>query len=163
MRYRCATLILVLVLTGVLCACRQRTGFRATNPLDRAYGQEQDPNDAYKWIPLNYQQAQGKRVFDDKCVWCHADATPAGPSNRGNLTPQPPLFSDASVMNTLSDDFIRNIVSLGGSAVGKSSMMPPWGQTLSREDIQDVIAYIRVVAQPPKQADLVLSRDFGGH
>jgi mono/diheme cytochrome c family protein len=30
-------------------------------------------------------------------------------------------------------------------------MMPPWGQTLSQDEIRAVVTYIRAVAQPPFQ------------
>ena len=103
-------------------------------------------------IPLNYQQAQGKRVFYQYCVWCHADATPAGPSNRSNLNPNPPLANDGATLNALSDDFMRNVITLGGAAAGKSASMPPWGKTLSQDDIEAVIAFYRAIAQPPYQA-----------
>ncbi|HXU08289.1 MAG TPA: cytochrome c, partial [Blastocatellia bacterium] len=85
------------------------------------------------------------------CVWCHAEATPAGPSNRSNVTPTPPLFNDGETLNPLTDEFLRNTITLGGSAMGKSTMMPPWGQTLSQDEIRSVIAYVRAVAQPPYQ------------
>jgi mono/diheme cytochrome c family protein len=100
---------------------------------------------------LNYQQAEGQRVFYTYCVWCHADSTPAGPSNRANVTPTPPLMNDGAKFNGLSDEFMRNIITLGGAAMGKSPMMPAWGRTLSQEEIQAVIAFARAVAQPPYQ------------
>jgi mono/diheme cytochrome c family protein len=37
----------------------------------------------------------------------------------------------------------------GGPAVGKSPMMAPWGGTLSDEQIWDVVAFVRSLAQPP--------------
>jgi len=55
-------------------------------------------------------------------------------------------------LNQVGDEYIQNIVTLGGSAMGKSAMMPPWGQTLSQDEIQAVIAYIRAVAEPAYQA-----------
>ncbi len=146
--------VLVFLLFGslLLPACKERKPMLADKPQLRAYDAEQDWNDPPRTIPLNYQQAQGKRMFYSNCVWCHADATPAGPSNRSNLTPTPPLINDGSVLNSLSDEFLRNIIALGGSAMGKSTMMPAWGRTLTQEDIQAVIAYIRALAQPPYQA-----------
>ena len=79
---------------------------------------------------------------------CHADTTPAGPSNRTNVTPTPPLINDGTVFNALTDASLREITTLGGSAVGKSAMMPPYGGSLSQEDISDLIAYIRAIAVP---------------
>jgi mono/diheme cytochrome c family protein len=118
----------------------------------RAYDSEPDWNDSTKLIPLNYQQAQGKRVFYQYCVWCHADSTPAGPSNRSNLNPNPPLANDGSTLNALSDDFLQSVITMGGAAAGKSASMPPWGKTLRPDDIQAVIAFYRAIAQPPYQA-----------
>ncbi len=144
-------LIFVLSTLATLPACREKSVIATTNPLLGAYDSEQDWNDPQRVIPLNYQQAQGKRVFYHTCVWCHAEVTPAGPSNRSNLTPTPPLINDGATLNSLSDEFMQNIITLGGSAMGKSAMMPPWGRTLTPDEIRAVIAYIRAVAQPSYQ------------
>ena len=131
-------------------ACRQKNA-AAKDPLLNAFDSVPDANDPAKLIPLTYQQAQGKRVFETYCVWCHADATPAGPSNRSNVTPTPALITDGAALNGLSDEYLQNIIALGGSAIGKSAMMPPYGQTLKDDEIRAVIAYARAVAQPPYQ------------
>ena len=119
--------------------------------IPNSYDYQKDWNDPQHLIPLDYQQAQGKRIFYTNCVWCHADSTPAGPSNRSNVTPTPPLINDGQTFNQLSDEAIQNIITLGGSAMGKSAMMPPWGKTLSQNDIKAVITYIRAVAVPAYQ------------
>jgi mono/diheme cytochrome c family protein len=67
------------------------------------------------------------------------------------VTPTPALISDGAALNGLSDEYMQNIITLGGSAVGKSAMMPPYGQTLKEDEIRAVIAYARAVAQPPYQ------------
>jgi mono/diheme cytochrome c family protein len=132
----------------VLTSCNRQRSAQA-DPLNGAYDVEADWNDPQHRIALNYEQAQGKRVFYTYCVWCHADSTPAGPSNRSNLNPSPALANDGSVLNPLSDDRLRDTIALGGSAMGKSAMMPPWGRTLSQEEVQSVIAFLRAIAQPP--------------
>ena len=131
--------------------CRKHARTAKVDPLLAAYDSEADWNDSTKMIPLGYQQAQGKRVFYQYCVWCHADATPAGPSNRSNLTPVPALLDDGAALNAESDEYLDNIITLGGSALGKSAMMPPYGRTLSAEQIRSVIAFARAIAQPPYQ------------
>jgi len=124
----------------------------STTPLlATSYDTEADWSDSQKTVPLGYQEGQGKRVFYQYCVWCHADASPAGPSNRSNLTPVPPVLNDGSVLNGQSDEYLQNIIALGGSAMGKSPMMPPYGQTLKPEEIRAVIAFVRVISQPPYQ------------
>jgi len=131
-------------------ACRKKST-APPDPLLRAYDVETDWNDPQKTIPLNYQEAQGKRLFYADCVWCHADSTPAGPSNRSNVTPPPPMMNDGAALNDESDEYMRNIIMLGGSAMGKSAMMPPYGQTIGEKEANQLIAYIRAIAQPPYQ------------
>jgi mono/diheme cytochrome c family protein len=142
----------LLLMTVAGTAGRRKRGETAkADPLQAAYDTEVDWTDAQHVIPLGYQQAQGKRIFYQQCVWCHADATPAGPSNRSNLTPVPPLLNDGATLNAESDQYIQNIVTLGGTAMGKSAMMPPYGRMLSTEEIRSVIAFARAIAQPPYQ------------
>jgi len=151
MKVKLSLLMFALGVLLILPCCRERLRAPQTDSSVNAYDSEADWNNPDHLIPLNYQQTEGKRIFYDKCVWCHADATPAGPSNRSNLTPTPHLINDGSTLNPLSDEFLQNLITLGGSALGKSAMMPPWGRTLSQEEIRAVIAYIRAVAQPPYQ------------
>ncbi len=114
-----------------------------------SYGQEPDWSDSTHVLALNYEQAQGKRIFYQQCVWCHADSTPAGPSNRSNVTPTPSLMNDGAKLNKMADKEIEKIIAEGGDGVGESAMMPPYGGTLSRNDIHNLLAYIRVIATPP--------------
>jgi len=147
LRFWCSALLLF-TLAGSS-GCRKQAEVAKADPLLAAYDSEVDWTDAQHVIPLSYQQAQGKRIFYQQCVWCHADATPAGPSNRSNLTPNPPLLNDGAILNAESDEFMQNIITLGGSALGKSAMMPPYGKMLSGEEIRSVIAFARTIAQPP--------------
>lgn len=149
-------LMIALLIASVLCVlaisgCKK--GAAAVNPevAFGAYDTEPDWNDNTKLIHLGYQESQGKRVFYQYCVWCHADATPAGPSNRSNVTPMPLLMNDGEKLNGESDEYLQNIITLGGSALGKSAMMPPYGKTLSPGEITAVIAFTRVIAQPAYQ------------
>jgi len=157
-----ATILALLILAVFVSACGKQGAAAAPDPLRNAYDTEPDWNDATKLIQLNYQQAQGKRIFYAQCVWCHADSTPAGPSNRSNLKPMPALMNDGTVLNSESDEYLQNVITLGGSAVSKSAMMPPYGQTLTQEEIRDVIAYTRAIAQPPYQAPARQGSQFTG-
>jgi mono/diheme cytochrome c family protein len=152
MKWRDLILFLIIPAIAILSSCQRKPAVSPANPTLNAYDVEQSSTDPQRLIPLNYQQAQGKRVFNNNCVWCHADATQAGPSNRSNLSPTPPLFTDGATFNSLSDDSMRNTITLGGSAMGKSAIMPPWGKTLTPDEIRAVLAYARAVAQPPYKA-----------
>jgi mono/diheme cytochrome c family protein len=149
---RAFILVSFLAATVLLAGCGKKSHTVAADPLRTAYDSEADWNDPQRVIPLNYRQAQGKRVFYAQCVWCHADSTPAGPSNRSNLNPMPVLMNDGAALNGQSDEYLRNITTLGGSALSKSAMMPPYGKTLTQEEIEDVIAFARAISQPAYQA-----------
>ncbi|MFZ0212394.1 MAG: cytochrome c [Candidatus Acidiferrales bacterium] len=135
---------------SLLAGCARKSAPAAKiDVMQNAYSSEADWNNPDRIIPLNYEQAQGKRVFYEQCVWCHADQTPAGPSNRSNVTPAPPLWNDGVTLNSLSDVFLEKFTAQGGSAMGKSAMMPPYGNTLTPVEIRALIAYARAIAVPP--------------
>jgi mono/diheme cytochrome c family protein len=149
-------LLVAMLLCSVLCVlalsgCRKSAAAANVGAASGAYDTEPDWNDNTKLIPLGYQEAQGKRVFNQYCVWCHADATPAGPSNRSNLTPVPPLMNDGEKLNGESEEFMQKIITLGGGALGKSAMMPPYDKTLSPAEIKAVISFARAISQPAYQ------------
>jgi cytochrome c oxidase cbb3-type subunit 3 len=148
--------IVLFLLGAVPCAllalgCKKQATVANPDVVFGAYDTEPDWNDPTKQVKLGYRESQGRRVFYVYCVWCHADATPAGPSNRSNLTPVPPVMNEGDKLNGESDEYLQNIITLGGNALGKSEMMPPYGKTLSAEEIKDVIAFTRAIAQPPYQ------------
>jgi mono/diheme cytochrome c family protein len=152
MRFHISISALLWMTLAGISGCSKPAKIPQADPLLAAYDTEADWTDAQHVIPLSYEQAQGKRIFYQQCVWCHADSTPAGPSNRSNLTPVPPLLDDGAAMNAESDEYMRNILTLGGTAMGKSAMMPPYGRMLSAEEIRSVISFTRAMAQPPYQS-----------
>ncbi len=154
MKTRFLIALLALCMAVVPSAYRQRAAAQ-NNALRKAYDVEPDWSDQQRMIPLNFQQAKGKRLFYQYCVWCHAEVTPAGPSNRSNLNPTPPLMNDGAALNGQTDESLQKIVTLGGSAVGKSAMMPPFGRTLTPSDVQALIGFARAIAEPPYHAPAV--------
>src|ERR1700693_1582420 len=110
MKRRDLILFLIIPSIAILSSCQHQPTAAPASPLLTAYDVEQSSTDPQHPIPLNYQQAQGKRVFNNNCVWCHAEATPAGPSNRSNLSPTPPLFTDGETFNSLSAEFLQNTI-----------------------------------------------------
>jgi mono/diheme cytochrome c family protein len=149
MKWQFILFIGVLAALGALPGCRKKPAITDAKPVENTYNIEPDWNNPQQSIPLNYQQTQGQRIFYTSCVWCHASSTPAGPSNISNLKPTPSLANDGATLNSLSDDYMQNIITLGGSAMSKSAMMPPWGMNLKQEEIRAVIAFQRAIAQPP--------------
>jgi mono/diheme cytochrome c family protein len=104
-------------------------------------------------IALDYQRRLGELLSEKYCARCHnPESTPERVSNYDNLETKPHAFTEGDVLNKMSDADLAAIISHGGAALNKSPLMPPYGYTLSKADIQSIIAYIRVVSDPPYQA-----------
>jgi mono/diheme cytochrome c family protein len=84
---------------------------------------------------------RGSLVFFNYCVTCH------GPNADGNgraaklYNPRPANLR-ASDKNQA---YMRLIVRNGGKAMGRSEFMPPWGQELTDEQIEDVTTYLQSI------------------
>lgn len=101
-------------------------------------------------IALGYQQGLGRQLNDQYCDRCHnPESTPERVSNYDNLEVKPHPFTEGDTLNKLSDADLLAIISHGGPALNKSPVMPPYGYTLSKSDMQALIAYIRAVSDPP--------------
>ncbi len=87
--------------------------------------------------------SKGKEKFEQICASCHGSEGKGDGPAAAALEPKPRDLSDASYVSTLSDEHLFKVIKEGGAAVGKSPLMPAWGNTLSDEDINNVIAFIR--------------------
>jgi mono/diheme cytochrome c family protein len=92
--------------------------------------------------------AEGKKLYSTYCTSCHGDAGKGDGMAGASLPVKPADHTNGAVMNKLSDNFLVNIISKGGSGAGKSSFMPSWGGALTDQQIRDIIAYIRSIAVP---------------
>jgi len=95
--------------------------------------------------------AAGRALYQQYCSVCH------GPQGKGNgpaastMNPKPCDHTDGHYMNALSDAHLTTVISEGGAAVQRSPLMPLWKGTLTSQQIQDVIAYLRTLAVPPSR------------
>jgi mono/diheme cytochrome c family protein len=103
-------------------------------------------------IALGYQQTLGRRLNDQYCERCHnPESTVERVSNFDNLDVKPHPFAEGDTLNKISDADLTAIISHGGLALNKSALMPAWGDTLSKSDIEALISYIRAVSDPPSR------------
>jgi mono/diheme cytochrome c family protein len=104
-------------------------------------------------IVLGYQEVVGRELSEQYCARCHnSESTPERVSNFDNLEVKPHGFTEGDTFNKMTDADLTAIISHGGPALNKSALMPPYGYTLSRSDIEALIAYIRMVSDPPYHA-----------
>ena len=86
---------------------------------------------------------KGQEVYNTYCALCH------GPTGLGDgvgaaaLDPKPRDLSSAAILESYTDEYLIDVITNGGMAVGKSPAMPPWGGVVSPEDIDNVVAHIR--------------------
>ena len=103
-------------------------------------------------IALGYQQTLGRQLNDQYCDRCHnPESTVERVSNFDNLEIKPHPFTEGDTLNKISEADLTAIISHGGPALNKSALMPAWGNTLSKSDIQALTSYIRAISDPPKR------------
>jgi mono/diheme cytochrome c family protein len=88
-------------------------------------------------LGLNTQQAQGRRVFQLYCAVCHSaynSKSLKGPSMKGVF--QKEYLPSGLVAN---DRFVQQTIVRG------RNMMPPMGNSLSQQQVDDVIAYLHTL------------------
>ena len=75
--------------------------------------------------------AEAREIFRVRCVTCHGtDGTGSGPGAAA-LNPKPRNYADPVWQQATKDEDIKNIIIVGGAAVGKSPGMP------SNPDLRD--------------------------
>jgi mono/diheme cytochrome c family protein len=94
-------------------------------------------------------QSEGKKLYLTYCASCHGDNGKGDGPAAQSLPVKPANHTAGSVMNQFTDKFLMEIISKGGSAVGKSPMMPAWGGQFKENQLRDIVAYVRSIADPP--------------
>jgi cytochrome c oxidase cbb3-type subunit III len=82
-------------------------------------------------------------LFQELCSVCHGVGGKGdGPSAQG-LEPKPADFTNCKVMAKDSDEVLVKIIKGGGQSVGRSTVMPAWGDALSEQQIRELVKFIR--------------------
>ena len=90
---------------------------------------------------------RGAEIFAANCATCHGTAgspDPDSPLVKG-LGVVPADFSDTLFNSREGEGEWRLVATHGGAALGFSEMMPAFGNSLSEEDIDNVLAYIKTL------------------
>jgi mono/diheme cytochrome c family protein len=91
----------------------------------------------------------GKAKYDANCVGCHGATGKGDGAAAAALNPKPQDHTNGKSMNALTDKYLFDIIRNGGKAMQKAAIMPAANQKLTDQDIWDMVAYIRSLANPP--------------
>ena len=88
--------------------------------------------------------ADVEKVFKFYCAQCHGlTGKGDGPNVTKDFPVSPRNFTSAKEMDKLSDADLKNVIMDGGPSVSKSPMMPPWGKTLSTDEVDGLVKHLR--------------------
>ncbi|MDO8426060.1 MAG: cytochrome c [Deltaproteobacteria bacterium] len=78
------------------------------------------------------------------CSQCHGlEGKGDGPNATKSQPVDPRDHTSAAEMNKLTDEDIINSIADGGAATSKSTLMPPFSETLTRQEIAALKDYVR--------------------
>ncbi|MFQ5735366.1 MAG: c-type cytochrome [Thermodesulfobacteriota bacterium] len=78
------------------------------------------------------------------CAQCHGlEGRGDGPNATRSQPVDPRDHTSAYEMNKLTDAEIIGAITGGGAATSKSTLMPPFGKTLTKREIKDLKDYLR--------------------
>jgi mono/diheme cytochrome c family protein len=96
----------------------------------------------------SYELRLGRHVYQHYCLTCHGETGAGDGFNAFNLDPRPRDLSDPAFQKKKTDGELADAIRRGGTGIGLSSLMPPWGRTLSNSDVDNVIRYVRTFRRP---------------
>lgn len=102
-------------------------------------------------LAVSSVQAQGKETPADNykayCIQCHGSGGTGKGVNARDMSVVPRDHTDAKSMSGRSDETLFKAIKEGGTAINKSILMPSWSATLSDEEIEDLVQYLRMLCK----------------
>lgn len=90
---------------------------------------------------------EGGSLYTHYCAVCHGTEGDGNGFNAGNLDPRPADHTDPELMNRRTDKDLYDVIYGGGKIAGKSVLMPPWGDTFSKAQIESLVLYLRTLCR----------------
>jgi cytochrome c oxidase cbb3-type subunit 3 len=84
----------------------------------------------------------GRAIFLGRCALCHGKKG-KGDGKMARIIKNPPPFN--LTQSRIDGQYLRDIISKGGEAMGRSPKMPPWGKDLNDKEIESVIIYLKTL------------------
>jgi mono/diheme cytochrome c family protein len=89
------------------------------------------------------RELDGGKLYAYYCTPCHGEKGDGNGFNAKNLDPRPAKHTDPNLMTRRTDEELFDAISGGGKRVGKSTLMPPWGNTFDKAQIKSLVQYLR--------------------
>lgn len=77
------------------------------------------------------------------CAQCHGLKGNGSGINKADMSVAPRNHTDTIEMSKLKDSDLYEAIAHGGTAVGKSTLMPPWNGVMTDAEIKEMVAYLR--------------------
>ena len=100
----------------------------------------EDAEAAHRAVKVN-----GALVYQNRCALCHG-AQGDGTGKMARVITSPPPFD--LTKSIMPQAYLEMIINQGGAELGRSGQMPPWSETLSKEEVAAVIDYIVTLREP---------------
>src|SRR5947209_11933489 len=110
--------------------------------------------------------AKGGEIYIRNCVYCHGDNLDGKGHFAPGFNPPPANFQDPGTIAMLQEAFLFWRIAKGGPGLPKestpwNSVMPPWEDRLTEEQIWQVIIYLyEATGQQPRRWE---ASEHGGH
>ena len=91
--------------------------------------------------------ANGAALYARNCAACHGERGGGDGPNARHLPVRPASHVDAARMSARTDARLFDAIAVGGYPMGRSAMMPPFGQTLSRDEIWLLVRHLRTLCK----------------
>ena len=130
--------LIVVLAIGVLAGCKRPAPPASEPVIDAIKAEERE-------VGLTYAESLGRPVFAQYCATCHGDTGKGDGQNASNLVPPPPDFTASKALADTA--YVRRVLTEGSAAVGRSPLSPPWGRTLSPQQVDYLILYCQALAR----------------
>jgi len=93
--------------------------------------------------PVVEAKESAKDNYRTYCMQCHGMQGTGMGLNIRDMSVQPRDHTDIKAMSGRSDAELFKVIKEGGFAISKSVLMPPWGDTFTDDEINDLVIYLR--------------------
>lgn len=85
---------------------------------------------------------ESRQIFAQRCAMCHGASGRGDGASATALNPRPRDLGDPAWQGSVTDDHLKKVIVGGGSAVGKSPLMPPNPDLEKKTEVVDGLVSI---------------------